>query len=51
MFKTKFLNRSGRCTKGVNMAMREFNFDLANYEKLLILDTEGLGSLDIKPEG
>lgn len=52
MFKTKFLNRSGRCTQGINMAMRDLRTDLIDdsvfnsTDKLLILDTEGLGSLD-----
>ena len=52
MFKTKFLNRSGRCTQGVNMALRDLKSDLVDEgrftmtDKLLILDTEGLGSLD-----
>jgi hypothetical protein len=51
MFKTKFLNRSGRCTQGINMAIRNLKNDIvkSNFtknDKLLILDTEGLGSLD-----
>ena len=44
MFKTKFLNQSGRCTVGVNMSFREINNNESNNDKLLILDTEGLGS-------
>lgn len=46
MFKTKFLNKSGRCTSGINFALRDMGIDANHKEKLLILDTEGLGSLD-----
>lgn len=52
MFKTKFLNRSGRCTQGINIAIRDLNngsqshSKFQNHDKLVILDTEGLGSLD-----
>ena len=52
VFKTKFLNKSGRCTSGINLAVRDLDFerrekkDVKNNDKLLILDTEGLGSLD-----
>ena len=52
MFKTKFLNRSGRCTQGINIAFRDLNSHILkdtkfkSHDKLLILDTEGLGSID-----
>ena len=52
MFKTKFLNRSGRCTQGINIAFRNIQSDIIEgsqfepTDKLLILDTEGLGSMD-----
>ena len=52
VFKTKFLNKSGRCTSGINFALRDMDIGrkdklkISNNEKLLILDTEGLGSLD-----
>lgn len=52
MFKTKFLNRSGRCTQGINLAIRDLKSNIEGHnsfmknDKLLIVDTEGLGSLD-----
>ena len=51
VFKTKFLNKSGRCTSGINFALRDMDIGrkdilkIANNEKLLILDTEGLCSM------
>ena len=30
MFKTKFLNRSGRCTSGINIALRDLNTSIVS---------------------
>ena len=52
LFKTKFVTRSGRCTSGVNIALRDLNLtnpqgeESKDIDKLVILDTEGLGSID-----
>lgn len=52
IFKTKFMNRAGRCTSGINFAIRNFDksrnerLPMGNNDRLIILDTEGIGSLD-----
>jgi len=33
MFKTKFLNRSGRCTSGINIAIRDLNTSMVNNNR------------------